>query len=213
MRKHVFTTREFYHVFNRGVEGRTIFIDNNDFERFLKGLDVFNNVLPVGSIYEHAFVKDKLGGRTPESLVNIICYCLNPNHYHFILEQCVDGGISEFMKRVAGGYTNYFNIRHKRSGVLYQGKFKSVHIQSNEQLLHASAYVNLNRRVHQLGSSTSKSSWSEYMGANGGDMCNKGIILKQFKNNAEYREFAESSLKDILERKERARELASFMLE
>ena len=122
MRKHVFTNDEFYHIFNRGVEKRTIFIDKGDFERFIESMDVFNSVLPVGSLYEHAFTKNKLGGRTPKSLVNIICYCLNPNHYHLILKQLVDGGISEFMKRVAGGYTNYFNIRYKRNGVLYHSQ-------------------------------------------------------------------------------------------
>ena len=67
-------------------------------------------------------------------LVQIICYCLNPNHYHLLLKEIKDGGISEFMKRVGGGYTWYFNNKHKRSGTLFQGRFKSVHIKSNEQL-------------------------------------------------------------------------------
>ena len=69
-----------------------------------------------------------------EKLVNITCYCLNPNHYHFILEQLVEGGISEFMKRLGGGYSNHYNKKYKRSGALFQGKFKSVYIESNKQL-------------------------------------------------------------------------------
>ena len=213
MRKHVFTNDEFYHIFNRGVEKRTIFIDKGDFERFIESMDVFNSVLPVGSLYERAFTKNKLGGRTPKSLVNIICYCLNPNHYHLILKQLVDGGISEFMKRVAGGYTNYFNIRYKRNGVLYQGKFKSEYIKSNEHLLHASAYVNLNNRVHQLQRTQIFSSWGEYSSNQEGGLCKRDVILDQFKNFAEYEEFAKSSLRDILERKELARELSNILLE
>src|SRR3989344_140176 len=212
MNRELFAIGEFYHVYNRGVDKRAIFLDDNDRKRFLQSMVVFNTQEAVGSIYEH--VNDVKLGRQKDvkPLVDLVCYCLNPNHYHFILRENIEFGISEFMRRI-GGYTKYFNIKHHRSGTLFQGRYKSIHISSNEYLLHLSAYVNLNWRVHQLGSSTSKSSWSEYMGANGGEMCNKGIILKQFKNNAEYREFAESSLKDILERKERARELASFMLE
>ena len=213
MRKHTFTNGEFYHIFNRGVEKRTIFLDRNDFERFLESMEIFNDVLPVGSIYEHISTKNKLGGRTPKSLVNIICYCLNPNHYHFILEQVVDGGVSEFMKRLAGGYTSYFNIKHKRNGVLFQGKFKSVHIQSNEHLLHASAYVNLNNRVHQLQRAQVRSSWGEYEAKQGGTLCKHNNILDQFSSFSEYKEFAESSLQDILERKELVRDLDSILLE
>lgn len=213
MRKHVFTNGEFYHIFNRGVDKRAIFLDRNDFKRFLESMDIFNSVLPIGSMYEHAFAKNKLGGRTPKFLVNIICYCLNPNHYHLILEQLTSGGISEFMKRVSGGYTNYFNIRHKRSGVLFQGKFKSVHIQSNEHLLHASAYVNLNNRVHRLQRAQIFSSWEEYGCQQEDGLCKRDIILDQFKNFSEYKEFVESSLQDILERKESARDLDSLLLE
>ena len=213
MRKHVFTNGEFYHVFNRGVEKRTIFLDRNDFERFLESVDIFNSVLPIGSLYEYAFAKNRLGGRTPKLLVNIICYCLNPNHYHLILEQLVDGGVSEFIKRVSGGYTNYFNIRHKRSGVLFQGKFKSVHIQTNEDLFHASSYVNLNNHVHQLQRARVFSSWGEYGSQRESSLCKRDIILDQFKNFSEYKKFAESSLQDIIEKKESARELDSLLLE
>jgi REP element-mobilizing transposase RayT len=211
MRKHVFTNGEFYHIFNRGVDKRTIFLDRTDFERFLESMNIFNSVSPIGSLYEHSFAKNKLGGRTPKSLVNIICYCLNPNHYHLILEQLTSGGISEFIKRVSGGYTSYFNIKHKRSGVLFQGKFKSVHIQSNTHLLHTSAYVNLNNRVHRLQKAQVFSSWREYENQRDGNLCKRNIILDQFKNFSEYKEFAESSLQDILERKESAREFDNLL--
>ncbi|MBU1956357.1 transposase, partial [Patescibacteria group bacterium] len=166
-----------------------------------------------GSIYEQSF--NQLGGETPKlvskPLVEFVCYCLNSNHYHFVLKQLVDGGISEFMKRM-GGYTSYFNEKYKRSGVLFQGIFKSKHIESNEYLLHISAYVNLNNEVHQLGGETpklmNKSSWGEYINNKQDkqdDFCEKDIILEQFKNTLEYKKFAESSLKDIRENKEMMR--------
>lgn len=214
MRKHSFTNGEFYHIFNRGVEKRNIFLDKTDFERFLKSIEEFNTIKPIGSLYENSFLKNKLGSPTTKSrLVNVVCYCLNPNHYHFILEQRSEGGISAFLQRLSGGYTRYFNIRRKRSGVLFQGKFKSVHIRSNEYLLHASVYVNLNNRAHTLERGKSISSWNEYVANINNGLCTKDIILKQFKNVSEYKDFAESSLRDILTRKKELKEFQEILLE
>ena len=116
------------------------------------------------------------------------------------------------MHRLGGGYTRYFNIKNKRNGVLFQGNFKAIHIDSNQYLLHLSAYVNLNNRVHQLKNNTSRSSWDEYSGRRD-NLCTKKIILEQFKTIGEYQEFAESSLRDILERKKLYKELANALLE
>ncbi len=218
-RKTSFANGEFYHVYNRGVDKRNIFIDRADVQRFFKGMLEFNTALPIGSLYEHSF--QQLGGETAKSekekLVNIIAYRLNPNHFHFILEQVVEGGVSEFMKRI-GGYTWYFNNKHKRSGALFQGVFKDIHIDSNEYLLHLSAYVNLNDRVHQLGGETAKlvegmSSWSEYTEKGVEGICEKEIVLGQFKNAVEYKKFALSSLESIVERKVDLKNLEALLLE
>lgn len=184
----------------------------------------FNVLDPIGSLYENSFKLTQLGGRTAKpiesnkKLVNFVCYCINPNHYHFILEQLTDGGISEFMKRLSGGYTWYFDNKHKRSGALFQGRFKSVHIGSNEYLLRVSAYVNLNWRVHQLGGSTAKlvkSSWGEYVEKEKKVLCEKGIILEQFRNRADYKKFAEDSLQSTLEQRQRHKvgDLDNLLLE
>ncbi len=215
-RKIKFSNGEYYHIFNRGVDKRDIFIDEEDLERFFQCMDEFNILEPIGSIYENTFQKAQLGGdaaklgeKKKEKLVNFICYCLNPNHYHFILEQVSDNGIEKFMHRF-GGYAWFFNKKYNRSGSLFQGPFKAVHIDSNEQLLHTSVYVNLNDKVHQLGGVAAKlvkSSYGEYIGnmKNSKDaensFCKKDIILRQFKNIKEYKNFAESSLKGIRERK------------
>lgn len=166
----------------------------------------FNSVEPIGSIYENSFLKEKpqLGSSTSK-LVNFVAYCLNPNHFHFILEQVSEKGIEKFMQRLGTGYSKYFNNKHKRSGALFQGRFKSIHVDSNEYLLHLSAYVNLNDQ--QLGSSTSKlhmSSWNEYTGKGREEicLCKKNIILGQFKSVTEYEKFALSSLEDIKRRKD-----------
>ena len=208
-----FENNEFYHVYNRGVDKRLTFSDKNDYDRMLKSIEHFNSIEPIGSLYELSF-----GGETAKlrkKLVNIIAYCFNPNHYHMILEQKTSGGISEFMKRLGGGYTWYFNNKHKRSGSLFQGVFKAKHISSNEYLLHASAYINLNFKVHKLplGGETAKfrSSWDEYIHKS--KLCDTDIIMNQFKNTKEYVKFAEDSLQDILEHKNMAKELENILLE
>lgn len=205
MRKIKFANGEYYHIFNRGVDKREIFLNHSDINRFFQSMKEFNSIEPIGSIFENSFRKNSLGGLAAKSdkLVNFICYCLNPNHYHFILEQLSDNGIEKFMHRL-GGYTWFFNKKYKRSGSLFQGTFKAVHIESNTQLLHTSVYVNLNDRVHQLGglaAKLSKSSWGEYE-ENLKSFCENSIVLSQFSNAKEYENFAESSLIDILEKKD-----------
>ena len=223
IRKTAFVNGEFYHVYNRGVDKRLIFSNQEDQDRFFKSMILFNSINPIGSLHELSF--RQLGGftaklkRSDKKLVNIIAYCLNPNHFHFILEQVSDGGISEFMKRLGGGYTWYFNNKYKRGGSLFQGVFKSIHIDSNEYLLHVSAYVNLNDRVHQLGGFAAKlvrsrSSWGEYTEGNTNEsFCKKGIILEQFKNKKEYKKFATDSLEDIVKRKILLKGLDNLLIE
>ncbi len=201
-----FTEGEYYHVYNRGVDKRDIFSNNEDFSRFLKCLDVLNTKDPIGSLYEYSFIeKSKLGSRTPK-LVNIVCFCLNPNHYHLLLKQVGDRGISKFMQRLGTAHSNYFNEKYKRSGALFQGKFKAIHVDSNEYLLHLSAYINLNFDVHSKWRGKEKSatysSWDEYCGKSSKSLCNKKIILEQFSSVEEYKLFALDALTDIKERKD-----------
>lgn len=213
MRKIEFSTGEYYHIFNRGVDKRQIFLNEDDVSRFLQSMREFNVIEPIGSMYENSF-KNSLGGSTAKSgkedrLVEFVGYCLNPNHYHFILRQISDKGIEKFMHRL-GGYTWFFNKKYNRSGSLFQGRYKAVHIDSNEQLLHTSVYVNLNDKVHSLGGSTAKlvrSGWGEYSHDNKKDVqsgfCNTDVILSQFKNRDAYKSFAEDALSTIRENKEK----------
>lgn len=229
MRNMIFGTGEFYHIYNRGTDKRNIFSDEADQWRFIQSMKEFNALDPIGSIYEHCRIKthnpnhfgssaSKISGegKKDEKLVNIVAYCLNPNHYHFLLQQVSEKGIEKFMQRLGTGYTKYFNLKEERSGGLFEGKFQAVHIDSNEYLLHVSVYVNLNDRVHGFGSSASKfseevsirskSSWDEYMGRIKDGLCVKDNILGQFKNQEEYRNFAENTLVGIREKKILARE-------
>ena len=217
MKRPIFVTGEYYHVYNRGVDRRQLFSDKSDLDRFLESMDEFNSIKPIGSIYENSFLNSDIQEkRKSTKLVQFICYCVNPNHYHFVLKQVSDGGISEFMKRLGGGYTWYFNNKNKRSGALFQGLFKAVHVDTNDYLLHLSAYVNLNYRVHKLGGLTAKfveSSWEEYTGNKQENFCHKNVILEQFKNKEEYKDFCEESLDSILEQKQKQKEMAALLID
>lgn len=140
---------ELYHVFNRGVDKREIFLDKEDYLRFYQILHLFNSVEAVIN-FDSAKVKAKKRDDVVEKLVEIKAYSLLPNHYHLILKQEVDGGISEFMRRISLGYTSYFNQKMERIGSLFQGNFKRVLITSDEQLNYLFAYVNENHFVHNL---------------------------------------------------------------
>lgn len=222
MRKTPFVSGEYYHIYNRGVDKRITFLDEDDVERFYKSMKEFNTLEPIGSIYENVFNK-RIGSPTsksePNALVHLIAYCVNPNHFHLILQQEAEKGIEKFMQRIGTGYTKYFNNKYKRSGSLFQGKFKSIHVHSNEYLLNLSVYVNLNDKVHQLGSPTSKlvrsrSSWKEYIEGKGiSDLCAKDIIFAQFGDKREYEEFAASTLADIVERRSQLKGLDEMFLE
>ena len=197
MRKKPLVNNEYYHIYNRGVEKRDIFLCDGDYGRFLLSMKEFNGIDPIFSLYWHSQQKRKSDvdvGRL-QKLVDIVCYCLNPNHVHFILKQVSEGGISEFMKRLSGGYTKYFNHRYKRSGVLFQGKFKSVHIETNAQLLYLSAYINKNYFIHGYSnnSSWSYSSLLDYTEKRNTEICSPDIILSQFKNKNEYCEFIQEN--------------------
>jgi putative transposase len=145
MRKIKFVNEYFYHIYNRGVEKRNIFCDKNDYFRFIHCLYEFNDNKPIKnfsrSLEEErtSIIKDS---RQP--IVDIICFCLMPNHFHLLVKQREDKGITNFMQKLGTGYTMYFNKRNERDGVLFQGTFKATVVERDEYLMHLSRYIHLN---------------------------------------------------------------------
>lgn len=130
-----------------------------------------------------------------EFCVEIIAYCLMPNHIHLLLKQMIENGVSDFMRKFSSSYTHYFNIKNKRIGPLFQGRFKSIHIDTDEQLLHVSRYIHLNpyssgivKSINDL-QQYSNSSLPEYLGLTEESICQKDIILNYFKKTGSYQEF------------------------
>ncbi|MBI2450108.1 MAG: transposase [Candidatus Nealsonbacteria bacterium] len=148
-----FITGQIYHIFNRGVERRNIFQQISDNFRFIFCLYELNDkkLVKMRDRIEIRKENKKYTGSTGvsdrkdkrEPLVEIISFCLMPNHYHLILHQLVDGGISLFMKKLSNGYTGYFNEKYNRKGIgaLFQGRFKAVHVEDDRQLMALICYI------------------------------------------------------------------------
>lgn len=158
MNRPPFVTNEYYHVYNRGVDKRQVFMNDDDRYRFLHDLWEFNdeeNVAPFIRRTSKNPIKtsgDSISPKTvgdtisysKEPLVEISCFCLMPNHYHLLIKQLQDDGLSLFMRKLGIGYTYYFNEKYERSGTLFQGKFKAKHIDNDAYLTQLTKYIHLN---------------------------------------------------------------------
>ncbi len=141
----VLAENEIYHVYNRGTEKRNVFKNKKDYERFLALLYLSNSTVPVHiSNYQGSTLMDLLALDIGEPLVDLGAYCLMQNHFHLLLRQRTENGISKFMQKLITGYTMYFNKRHERSGALFQGKFKSSHASEDRYLKYLLSYIHLN---------------------------------------------------------------------
>jgi len=143
-----FVNGEIYHVFNRGVEKRNIFQQISDYFRFIFCLYELNDKNLVKMRIRIKERKERKNtGRTRaaerEPLVEIIAFCLMPNHYHLVLRQLVDNGISLFMQKLGDSYVGYFNQKYNRKGMgsLFQGRFKAVYVKTEDQLLNLICYI------------------------------------------------------------------------
>ncbi|OGD95621.1 hypothetical protein A3A48_01020 [Candidatus Curtissbacteria bacterium RIFCSPLOWO2_01_FULL_37_9] len=185
-----FVNNHFYHIFNRGVAHMPIFNTKWDHKRFTKTFFYYQIKGPKPKFSIFSPDNNKLD--TNNKIVELICYCLMPNHFHFLLQQKVDGGITEFVSKISNSYTKYFNTKNERAGPILQGEFKSVLVETNEQLVHLSRYIHLNPLVSYLTDNLELyplSSYLEYIGINKTSVCSKDIIVKQFKSSQEYKQF------------------------
>ncbi|MBI5793627.1 transposase [Candidatus Uhrbacteria bacterium] len=141
MRLFDFSVGEYYHVYNRGVDKRTIFHSQPDYQRFLDGMWIFND---TETRDELSFYLRKQHGWYGSPCAEVSAFSLMPNHFHLLIEETEKGGISNFMQRLGTGYTHYFNRKQERSGRLFESVFKAKHIDSEAYLEHITRYIHLN---------------------------------------------------------------------
>lgn len=149
-RKVVFANNQFYHLFNRGVERRPVFTNKWEFERALDTINFYryknlplrySKYLALNEESKKEFLKKLDKG---EKQVAIIAFGLMANHFHLLVKQIAQDGISKFMANFTNSYTKYFNTKYQRVGPLFQGLFKALRVESDEQLIHLSRYIHLN---------------------------------------------------------------------
>lgn len=141
-RKIEFSIGEYYHIYNRGVEKRNVYLDVADHERMIKLLYVANGTKSF--VYREIQNKSFADIERGNSIIAIGAYCMMPNHFHILAKETTEGGISLFMEKLTTAYTMYFNKKNKRTGSLFQGTFKAEHIDRDEYLKYLYAYIHLN---------------------------------------------------------------------
>lgn len=182
---------QIYHIFNRGVDKHDVFLQPRDYLRFQRTFFYYQFTGPKPKF--SAFQKFKLNTYKPISgskLVDILCYCLMPNHFHFLVRQKTDRGIAKFISQLTNSYTKYVNTKYGRIGPLFQGVFKSVIVESDEQFMHLSRYIHLNPIVTGISSNLNKYQWSsypEYVSSN--IICSTKEILDMFPSKEKYKDF------------------------
>lgn len=166
-------------------------MEDKDYQRFLQTIYYyqFNGPKPRFSTHKRFRIKDF--DKNPK-IIEIICYCLMPNHFHLLLKQLKQNGIQEFLSKITNSYTKYFNTKYKRVGSLMQGQFKAVSVETDEQLIHLSRYIHLNPFVAEITKDWENfpySSIQEFTGNVVFPICETTPIMSLFNNPDKYKNF------------------------
>jgi putative transposase len=169
-RKEKFLSGHFYHIYNRGEKQQSIFFERENYLYFLRLLKKFLVQFDIG----------------------IICYCLMPNHFHFLLRPNQDDNVSEFMSRLLNAYVKAVNKRYSRSGRLFAERFKCIYIDKESYLIHLCRYIHLNPLKAKLVSNLRDwpfSNYLEFIGLRKGSLFNEDFFRTSFISGKEYEEF------------------------
>ena len=180
----IYASEVYYHVYNRGVEKRDIFMEDEDYRVFLNLLKRY-----LGS----EKITNKFGREYPNyyERVDLISYCLMPNHYHLLIWVNDSKAMTELIKSVATAYSMYFNKKYKRVGKLFQDRFKASMIRSEEYLWHITRYIHLNPEdIGKTFDNYDYSSYKYFIGESNSEWLKPDVIKDMFAEaNQDYREF------------------------
>lgn len=149
-RKEPLATGHYYHIFTRSIAKYVVFNDQDDYGRFNELINLYRfkdfNYKYSSFLYLKTEMQEIVvnGLDKNEKLVEIVAYCIMPTHIHLLLKQTTDDGISKYVAKILNSYTRYFNSKYHRKGPLWEGHFKNVLVNSDEQLLHLTRYIHLN---------------------------------------------------------------------
>lgn len=206
----------YYHVYNRGTRRNNLFLDKADYQRFLFGILYlqsplsFKNIARTCTAYSPQLgfpvSEEETQGILKDRFVELVAFALMPNHFHLLLRETEEGGIANYMHRVAHGYAKYFGLRHKQTGHVFEGSYKARRVKNDRQLLYLSAYIHRNPRTlpswHNKESEYPWSSLQDFTIANRwGGLIAPDIITGQFEQTKEsnYADFVRTSTAKLLE--------------
>ncbi len=144
---------EIYHILNKSIDKRRIFLNDKDYFRFIHDLFEFNNEDPINTSSYYFIQRSRnkfyvLEGRKIRKprklLVNIHAFCLMPSHYHLLINEVKEGGIIKFMQKLGAGYVRYFNNKYKRKGTIFESRYKSILVSKSNHFLNLPYYIHLN---------------------------------------------------------------------
>lgn len=197
-----------YHLYNRSVAKQDVFVTNEDIDRFLLTLSFYREAEPEGKLSalvpEKRHLFDATMVTTP--LVEILAYCIMPTHFHLVVRQTAEAGVSTFMRRALNSFTRAFNTRHHRVGAVFQGVYQAVAVESDEQLLHLSRYVHLNPYVARLVTDALTYRWSslgQVIEGRDSRLCHGSFLHELAGSGAAYQAF-------VTDYAEYARDLAAY---
>jgi putative transposase len=193
-------TGRYYHVFNRGIDKRVTFQKDAEYRRFVRTLNYYNHLhTPLRFSYfirQNSTVFSSIALETGPLRTTILAYCLLANHYHLLVRQEVDGGISQLISLVENSFTKHSNIANHRIGNLFLDRFRVVPISSESQLLHVSRYIHLNPFAAGVVTSPEElasyphSSFPEYLSDSYVETVSRpNLILHDFNSREDYKEF------------------------
>jgi len=202
IRRTPLVTGEIYHILNRGVNSIPIFMRAKDYQQFLETFLYYQYQSPPVKFSHFRTLPVPQRNEISEGLkkerswkVDIIAFCLMPNHFHFLLRQLIDNGVSNFIRCLNDSYSHFFNTKYQRKGPLFEGRFKSVRVETSDQLVHICRYIHLNPYASFLVGTPDRladypySSFGEYLGKKQDEICRKEIILNQFSDIKAYKKF------------------------
>ena len=201
---------EYYHICNRAVNKQTIFHDTRDHFRFLFLILYFQSPMvfqQLGRLVKDFVLSRALdikGEVVKKRKIELVAFCIMPNHFHLIVKELEEAGIATHMQRVLTAYSKYYNTKYEKSGHVFQGPYRAIHISDDPQLKYLSAYIHRNpRELVGWLNKVDKYQWSsyqDYIGENRwGDLLVPDIVLGQFKNKERYHEFVKMSTAKLLE--------------
>ena len=206
--KRDFKENSYYHIFNRGVEARSIFQDDQDFRAFLFYLYMYTTPLEEVKA-EYPKLPMRLQSKNLSSEVKLLGYCLMPNHFHLLLQQKSKDAVAKLMKQSINGYTIYFNQRNKRIGALMQGRYKAALIDNNDLLAQIWRFIHLNPVIAGIVENPRDYEWSSYgffCGRKQPLECSTAVFESRFASPEEVEKFHQDK-KDYLEQMETIKEL------